>query len=167
MMFFLPLFIAVVSLATPEASLLRRNPRDVTSARITSRTSDFDRKEGVALFEGDVFVRYSDDSTMAADRLFMFFTASNELARVVAIGNVVISNETRRGTSAFATYRRKKGEIEMFGDAKKGVPARLEECGKEKSALEGSRIKYWLNSEQVDVENAQIEIPSKGGVKAL
>ena len=31
--------------------------QSVTSARITSRTSDFDRTEGVVMFEGDVCAR--------------------------------------------------------------------------------------------------------------
>jgi len=136
------------------------------SARITSRMSDFDRKEGVVMFEGDVFVRYSDDSTMAADRLFMFLSGSNDLARVVALGNVVISNETRLGTCALATYRRKKGEIEMFGDGK-GSLAHLVEHGQDASELEGARIKFWLDAEQVEVDNSQIGVRSSEGVKGL
>jgi len=136
------------------------------SARITSRTSDFDRKEGVVMFEGDVFVRYSDDSTMSADRLFMFLSNSNELGRVVAIGNVVISNETRRGTCSLATYRRKKGEIEMFGNGKKTL-ARLVECGRDANELEGDRIKFWLDAEQVEVDNSRIGVRNNEGAKAL
>jgi len=136
------------------------------SARITSRTSDFDRSEGVAMFEGDVLVRYSDDSTMAADRFFMFLSGSNELARVVALGHVVTSNETRTGTCALATYRRKKGEIEMFGDGK-GTLAHLVERGRDSSELEGTRIKFWLDAEQVEVDNSQIGVKDSGGTKAL
>jgi len=136
------------------------------SARITSRTSDFDRKEGVVMFEGDVFVRYSDDSTMSADRLFMFLSGSNELARVVALGNVVISNETRLGMCALATYRRKKGEIEMFWDGKETL-ARLIERGQDASELEGVRIKFWLDAEQVEVDNSQIGVRNDGGTRTL
>jgi len=136
------------------------------SARITSRTSDFDKKEGVVMFEGDVFVRYSDNSTMASDRLFMFLSGSNELVRVVAIGNVAISNETRFGTCALATYRRKKGEIEMFWDGKNTL-ARLVEHGQDASELEGTRIKFWMDAEQVEVENSQIGVQSSGGGKVL
>jgi len=136
------------------------------SARITSRMSDFDRAEGVVMFEGDVFVRYSDDSTMSADRLFMFLSGSNELARVVALGNVVISNETRTGTCALATYRRKRGEIEMFGDGR-GTLAHLVERGQDDSELEGTRIKFWMDSEQVEVDNSQIGVRNNEGVKTL
>jgi len=136
------------------------------SARITSRKSDFDKKEGVLMFEGDVFVRYSDDSTMSADRLFMFLSSSNELARVVALGNVVISNETRTGICALATYRRKKGEIEMFGDGK-GSLAHLVERGQDASELEGTRIKFWMDAEQVEVDNSQIGVRNSGGAKGI
>jgi len=136
------------------------------NARITSRACDFDRKEGVVMFEGNVFVRYSDDSTMSADRIFMFMSRSNELGRVVALGNVVISNETRLGTCAMATYRRQKGEIEMFGDGSK-VLAHLVDHGQDASELVGTRIKFWLDAEQVEVDNSEIGVRSSEGVKTL
>ena len=139
---------------------------EVTSARITSRASDFDRKEGVVMFEGDVAVRYSNDAVMCADRLYMFLAGSNELSRVVALGNVSITNETRTGTCAMARYWRKRGEIEMFGDGR-GVLARLVEGGTGAGALEGTRIRFWLDSEQVEVENSQISSEQEGGMKLL
>lgn len=138
----------------------------VASAHITSRTSDFDRKEGVIMFEGDVFVRYSDETTMTADRLFMFLSGSNDLARVVAIGNVAISNDNRYGTCPMATYRRKKGEVEMFWDGEKTL-ARLQEFGQNAGELKGTRIKFWLDSEQVEVENSQIGVRNNERARAL
>ena len=139
-----------------------RPHEEVKSARITSRTSDFDRREGVVMFEGDVVVRYSDSYVMCADQLYMFLAGSNELSRVVAVGNVSITNETRVGTCALATYRRKRSEIEMFGDGK-GARARLVESGEEASALDGSRIKFWLDSEQVEVSDPTISVKQEGG----
>ena len=139
---------------------------EVHSASITSRTSDFDRNEGVAMFEGDVVVRYSDDYQMCADRLFMFMSRSNELSRVVAVGNVTISNDTRIGTCSMATYRRRKSEIEMFWDGK-SLPARLVENGDDASEIAGTRIRFWLDAEQVEVENAEIGVRQNGGMKLL
>ena len=145
---------------------VRPERTEVTSARISSRTSDFDRKEGVVMFEGDVVVRYSSDYTMCADRLYMFLAGSNELSRVVAVGHVSISNETRVGTCALARYGRKRGEIEMFGDGSNTV-ARLVEGGDAVGALEGSRIKFWLDAEQVEVDNSRIVADQEGGMKLL
>lgn len=139
----------------------RKSREEVKSARITSRSSDFDRQAGVVMFEGDVVVRYSSDYTMCADRLYMFLSGSNELSRVVAIGAVSITNETRVGTCAMAVYRRKRGEIEMYGDGK-GAQARLADGGEEASELEGSRIRFWLDSEQVEVEGARLGVEQKG-----
>ena len=142
----------------------RKGPAaEIKSARITSRTADLDRREGVVMFEGDVVVRYSNDCTMCADRLYMFLAGTNELSRVVALGNVSITNDTRTGTCAMATFRRKRSEIEMFGDDRGGF-ARLVERGEEASALEGRRIKFWLDTEQVEVENSRISSEQKGGV---
>lgn len=137
---------------------------EVTRARVTSRASDFDRLEGVAMFEGDVVVTYSDDYTMCADRLYMFMSKSNEMSRVVAVGNVSITNDTRVGTCAMATYRRRRGEIEMFGDG--ATLARLVENGEEASAVAGRRIRFWLDAEQVEIEDSRIDVQTKGA-KAL
>ena len=139
---------------------------EIKSARITSRSADLDRKEGVVMFEGDVVVRYSNDCTMCADRLYMFVAGSNELSRVVALGNVSITNDTRTGTCAMATFRRKRSEIEMFGDGK-GVLARLVERGEDEGALEGTCIRFWLDAEQVEVENSRISAEQKGGMNFL
>ena len=145
---------------------IRGRREEVKSANIRSRTSDFDRKEGVVMFEGDVVVTYSKDYTMCADRLFMFLSKSNELSRVVAIGHVAITNETRNGTCAMATYRRRKGEIEMFGDGK-GTLARLVENGDDASEVEGGRIRFWLDAEQVEVEDSRLTTETKGSAKVL
>lgn len=139
---------------------------DVKSVRITSRSTDFDRVEGVVLFEGDVVARYSRDFLMCADRLYMFISASNELSRVVAVGSVSITNEQRVGTCEMATYRRRKGEIEMFGDGKER-PAQLVEFGEANSSVIGTRIRFRLDAEQVEVENSQISSGQRGGVRIL
>ena len=138
----------------------------VESARITSRSADLDRKEGVVMFEGDVVVRYSTDCTMCADRLFVFLAGTNALSRIVALGNVSITNDTRTGTCAMATFRRKRSEIEMFGDGS-GVPARLVERGDEAGALAGARIRFWLDTEQVEVDDSAILSERKGGTNFL
>lgn len=136
-------------------------PEAHKNARITSHTSDFDHKEGVVLFEGDVTVSYADDYVMCADKVYVFLSGSNELGRVVALGNVSITNATRTGTCEMATYRRRKSEIEMFGEEGKSL-ARLVETGDEASELEGSRIKFWLDSEQVQVMNSRINMKEGG-----
>ena len=146
--------------------VMRGQAEEVKSARIRSRTSDFDRQEGVVMFEGDVVVTYSKDYTMCADRLFMFLSKSNELSRVVALGHVSITNETRTGTCAMATYRRRKSEIEMFGDGK-GTLARLVERGDDASEVEGGRIRFWLDAEQVEVEDSRLTTETKGNAEVL
>lgn len=132
---------------------VRRHDR--SSVRIRSATSDFDRDAGVILFEGNVVVEYEGDYTLCADRVFAFLADSNRLSRVVADGSVVISNETRVGTCALATYRKAKNEIEMFGKIG-GAKARLSEQGDRASAVEGDRIRFWMDAEQVEVTNSRI-----------
>ncbi len=135
-------------------------------ARIRSVSSDFDRKAGVILYEGGVFVEYGRDYTLNADRVFAFLAASNRLSRIVADGHVVISNGARVGTCALATYRKAKGEFEMFGD-KAGTKAVLVERGDRASELAGDRIRFWLDAEQVEVSNATLATEHDGKEKVL
>ena len=139
---------------------------EIKSARITSRSADLDRKEGVVMFEGDVVVRYSNDCTMCADRLYIFLSGTNEQNRFVALGRVSITNDTRTGICAMATFRRKRSEIEMYGNGT-NVLARLVERGEDASALEGTRIRFWLDTEQVEVEDSRISAEQKGGMNFL
>ena len=65
-----------------------------------------------------------------------------------------------------ATYRRKKGEVEMFGNGTNAL-ARLNESGANAAQLEGTRIRFWLDTEQVEVDTPRISSESKGGMKFL
>lgn len=134
---------------------------------ITGQTSDFDRQAGVAMFEGNVLVVYDSDYTLCADRVYAFSAGTNRLARVVAVGHVTITNDTRVCTAPLAIYRRNRSEIELFGD-RSGAVARLVENGDVRSAVEGTHIRFWLDSERVEVEASRIEVEQqKGGVNAL
>lgn len=130
-----------------------------------SQTSDFDGKSGVMLFEGDVVVTSATNMTLCADQLFMFLSGTNELSRVVAVGSVSVTNDLRCGACATAVYRRAKDELELFGDEQK--PALLRECGASARSLEGRVIRFWLGSEQVEVEQARIVSDTKGGKELL
>ena len=110
----------------------------------------------------DVEVEHSDGYWLRADRAYMFLTASNELSRVVASGNVVLTNATRSATCPLATYRRARREVEMFGDGD-GSYARLVEGGAERRELEGRRIRFWLDTEQVEVDAPRITVGKTGG----
>ena len=134
--------------------------------RIRSDSADYDRNAGVAVFEGHVRIEHAGEYTMNADRLYALISASNELGRVVAMGNVTITNNARVGTCEIATYRRAKREIEMQGDGR-GSRARLVDGGEHPGELDGSRIRFWLDAEQVEVEDVRITTGGKGGLELL
>lgn len=129
-------------------------------ARISSERADFDRSEGVALFEGGVVVDYGDAYRMCADRVYVFFSGSNEFDRVVATGGVAVTNETRTGSCDSVVFRRRDGEVEMFG-RDGGEPARLANSNTDE--VSGRRIRFWLDAEQVEVADAEIRIGREKG----
>ena len=149
--------------AKPDAEMPR-------SVRITSERTDYDRREGVIMFDRNVFVEDAEYQ-MHSDQLYVFLDGTNELKRIVAIGNVSITNETRVGSCAKAAYTRSVGKVVMYGDGK-GVMARLADNGKRKSEVEGRKITFWIDSEQVEVEGSKVtldtgDLGGKEGAKKL
>ena len=140
------------------------------SVKITSERTDYDRKEGVIMFDRNVCV---DDVEykMHANQLYVFLDGTNDLKRIVAIGNVAITNETRVGTCAKAAYTKSTSKIVMSGDGASGM-ARPEDNGKNRSSVEGRKITFWIDSEQVEVEGSTVTLDAgklggKDGAKKL
>ena len=129
-------------------------------ALITADRTDYDRKEGVVLFDRNVHV---DDAQyqMHADRLFLFLDGTNDLKRLVAIGHVAITNEDKRAYCARATFNKKLGRVVMYSSDE--ITAELREEGKKGSDVKGEKITFWLDSEQVEVENPVITMPGGFG----
>jgi lipopolysaccharide transport protein LptA len=137
----------------------KKPPRD---AIITADRTDYDRKEGVVLFDRNVYVN-DEQYQMHSDRLFLFLDGTNDLKRLVAIGNVAITNENKRAYCARATFNKKLGRIVMYSSDE--ITAELREEGKKGSDVKGEKITFWLDSEQVEVENPVITMPGGFGGK--
>ena len=140
------------------------------SVRITSDRTDYDRREGVIMFDKNVCV---DDVEyqMHADQIYVFLDGTNDLKRIVAIGNVAITNDLRAGTCAKATYTKATQKIVMYGDGD-GTTARLADNGRRRSEVEGRKITFWIDSEQVEVEGSTVTLDAgslggKDGAKKL
>jgi lipopolysaccharide transport protein LptA len=134
-------------------------PRTV---KITSDRASYLKKEGIVAFEGHVFV---DDVEfkMHADEVSLFLDGTNSLKRLVAIGGVAVTNGTRYGSCAKATYNKALSRVVLYSDESKGVPARLNDNGKRKSQVEGRKITFWVDTEQVEVDGSVITVDVGNG----
>lgn len=139
-------------------SAAQTNASAVASAHITSVRCDFDRDEGVVMFDKNVYIDY-DGYQMASDRLFVFLSGTNELSRVVAIGSVSVTNGARIGTCSMATYNKRAGRIEMFGGATDKT-AVLRDTRPGGGSVEGTKITFWTETEEVEIENSRIDVES-------
>lgn len=154
--------VVVESKGAAEGAASTNLPRTV---KVTSDRSSYLRKEGVIAFEGNVAV---DDIEfkMHADVVNLFLGGTNELKRVVAVGNVAVTNGFRYGSCAKATYNRALSRIIMYGDEKAGITAKLVDNGKRKSQVEGRKITFWVDTEQVEVDGSVISVDvGKGDAK--
>ena len=141
----------------------KRKKREHRPAKITAARTLYDRREGVAYFEGGVCVD-DEEYQMHADRVYVFLEGTNELKRIVALGNVAMTNGMRRAYASKASYYRRSSMVVL--DSQGGSPAEVRDESKgEAQSVRGSKIKFWTDSEQVEVVGADISAPVKGGVK--
>jgi lipopolysaccharide export system protein LptA len=150
-------------------------------ARITSDSTVYNRKEGIVSLNGHVHVD-DEQYQMHADRVFLFLEkdskaagATNkvkrakgpdgdagELRRIVAIGNVAMTNEMKRAYGAKATYSRKNGLVVLYSG--NGITAEVrDESKSQPQIVRGKRIRFWIGTEQVEVDEADLTGPAPSG----
>ena len=138
------------------------------TTRITASRATYDRKEGLACFGGGVTVT-DPQYVLHADRAFVYTGETNDLKKIVALGNVAITNENRRAYGARATYFRSSGAVILSSGS--NVVAEVREVGPDGDRiLRGKKIKFWTGSQQVEVLEASITAPANGsadGIKGM
>ena len=126
------------------------------AAEIAATRTDFDRTAGVVLFEGGV--RAADARyELGADRIFLFLDGTNSLRRVVADGSVTIRDGIRSGACARASYVKPVGRVDMYGDGA-STRARLVEDGARRNEIEGKKITFWVDSDQIEIVGSALTI---------
>lgn len=143
----------------------RKAKKELTGrpAVITADRTDYDRKEGVILFDRNVAVD-DEQYQMHAERLFVFLDGTNDMKRLVALGNVAITNEDKSAWCAKAVYTKAASRIVMYGDERQ--PAWLRDAGGkpgDASEVRGLRITYWIDSGLATVEKSIITLPGLKG----
>ena len=158
----IPILLAAANVVTTNAVPTNAVPTNATT-RITAGSTYYDRKEGFAYFNGNVAV-VDPQYQLHADRAFVYMGGTNDLRRIVALGHVAITNETRRASGAKASYYRASGMVVLnSGD---GEPAEVRDEGPNgDQVVRGKKIKFWIGSQQVEVVEAEISAPSKGTVE--
>ncbi len=126
---------------------------------ITSERTDYDRKNGIILFDKNVFV---DDELfkMHSDRLWVFLNASNELSRIVAIGSVAFTNEMKSAKCSKATYSKDKGRVVLFGESDAAPAVLSDRTEKGEMTVRGRKITYYPETDLVTVEGPVLTAPA-------
>lgn len=159
------LMAAEILVSAPGETTKKSEPKNEVQVprvvKVTSDRSQYLRKEGIAAFDGNVCLE-DVEFQMHADEVTLFLQGTNDLKRVVAIGNVCVTNGCRWGTCAKATYNKELSRVVLFGDEKTGTLARLEDESKRKGSVSGRRITFWTDSQQVDVEGSVLTFDASG-----
>lgn len=154
-----------VKAASGDTNAVKAVAKPLRPARITSANTYYDRKEGVAIFSGKVHV---DDARyqMHANKAYVFMSGTNDVERIVAVGDVALTNETKRAYGARVTYYRGRGLVVLHaGD---GCVAEVrDEQPRGDQIVRGKKIRFWIDQEQVEVLEADIQAPAQIGKDAL
>lgn len=121
-------------------------------AVITAERIEFDNKEGIILFDENVFVD-DEQFIMRSERLLVFLEGTNDVQQIMAVGRVVITNENRTASCDKAVYTKKDGQIVMTGNA------RLTRQGEQGGEITGNRITFWLDDERMEVSPGRVVLP--------
>ncbi len=146
--------------STNETDAAKTVARTGRPAHITSATTYYDRKNGIIFFDKNVYVD-DEQYQLHADRAYVFTTEANELRRIVALGNVALTNEMRRAYGTKISYYKKEGMVVLYGNTERPAEVRDESKG-EPQVVKGSKIKFWIDSEQVEVIDADLSAPVSG-----
>ena len=160
----LPILLAAANVATTNAVPTNAVPTNATT-RITAGSTYYDRKEGFAYFNGNVAV-VDPQYQLHADRAFVYMGGTNDLRKIVALGHVAITNETKRAYGTKASYYRDTGMVVLYSG--NGITAEVrDETPNGDRVVRGKKIKFWTGTRQVEVVEAEITAPSQGGMDAV
>jgi lipopolysaccharide export system protein LptA len=109
---------------------------------------EFDYKDMVAAYDGHVRVvdpRYE----MTCDRMLVFLEGTNQIKRIIAVGNVDMTQTDRHATCGRAVYEHTTGQAELTGN-----PV-VTQGG---NRLVGTRILIWLNDQRVEVDSGRMNL---------
>ena len=158
------LFLAAAVVASNSVDVAEVPAKTNRVAKITAASTYYDSKEGVAYFVGNVFVD-DQEYQLHADRAYVFMdkVGTNDLKRIVAIGNIALTNDTKRAYGDKVSYHRAEDMVVLYAPT---GGCRYCEVRDEKTdppqSVQGSKIKFWIGSEQIQVEKAVINAPVTG-----
>lgn len=126
---------------------------------ITAERTDYDRKNGIILFDRNVHVD-AEEFQMHSDRIWVFVNGTNDLSRIVAIGNVSITNAAKTATCAKATYSREKSLIVMFAESDDEPACLSDRAGEGEMTVRGRKIAYNVATGVASVERPVMTAPA-------
>ena len=146
-------------LKTATNTVLRADGKELRSIR-----ADYDNMNGVAMFEGSVELRGTEGNNeyvLKTKQAFVFISGTNDVKRVVALKGVRVKSGVREGSCDRAVYTKADSKVVMYG-SDKGRPAALIDKSGRRSKVEGTRITFWLDNEQVEVMDSKVTIDTTG-----
>ncbi len=150
------LFLSTLSVGNVIASKARTKKKDSAIKKrmfnskgpihIISNRLDADNKKRIITFSGHVIVKRSN-LTLTCDKLIVLYTKNGgEISKIVADGNVVMSQPPRSATCKKAIFFQKSNKVVLMGN-----PVLSE--GKNK--VTGEKVTFFLDSDKTIIEGGK------------
>ncbi len=120
---------------------MRRDPQAGPTV-ITADRLEFDYNAYIAQFEDNVVVT-DPEFRLTADVMVVYFENTNEVKRVVAVGNVFLQSGDMTAVCGKATYTRATGQVLI----EEGTPV----VTKGENRITGEKMAIWLKEQRVVV----------------
>ena len=125
--------------------------------RISADRTFYDREHSVIVFTGHIKVE-DDSAALYADKAIVAMNETNSINRVVAIGNIAVTNGTRRAYGERVLYRTSKHLAVVYGSSN-CVARVVDETPRGDREVRGNKLRFWTDSEQVEIVEAEMSSP--------
>jgi lipopolysaccharide export system protein LptA len=137
----LTIFITFFVLVAYAKQDIKNNKSNNVPVVIEADSFEYDNKEKIALYKGNVVVR-KGDFTLWADTMKIFFDQNSKIQEIDAEGNVKFTKGEYSGKSDKAIYYASQDLIKLIGNA---------QVKKENNILEGDEIDYYIKQDRAVV----------------
>ena len=129
-------------------------------ARITADRTFYDHIQNLVVFSGNVKVE-DDETVIHAAKAVLAMNETNSINRVVALGGVALTNGTRRAYGEKLSYRSSSNLAILYAPSN-GVAKVIDENPEGEDVVQGRKLRFWTDSQQVEVVDAELSRPDSG-----
>ena len=135
-----------------------------TSPTVTAKWTCADAGGEYIYLSGDARV-VDETCEIRAARAYVFWDGTNDLRKVVAFGNVAVTNGTRCAYGDTMMYFSDEGLVVLSAGTGRMAEVRDAVTDGDKTAVRGAKVRFWTQTGQAEVLEAEAKVPGQKGAR--